>query len=76
MARRKKSADSITLQEHMESIASLGGQARAEKLSAARKAAIGRKGGKLGGKKRAETLSAERRAEIAKAAAQKRWKKK
>ena len=59
----------------MESIASSGGQARAEKLSVARKSAIARKGGKAGGKARAENLTPERRSEIAKAAAAKRWKK-
>ena len=41
--KKKRSADSITLQEHMESIAAAGGRARAAKLSPARKSAIGKK---------------------------------
>jgi hypothetical protein len=69
-------AKEITLREHLESIASKGGQARAEKLSAKRKQAIAQKGGKAGGKARAEKLSAEERQEIARKAAAKRWGKK
>ena len=76
MSKRKKSADQITLQEHMESIAALGGKARAEKLSDARLSRIGRKAGKIGGKKRAQSLTPEKRAEIAKKAAAARWKDK
>lgn len=74
--KKKKSADSITLQEHMESIAARGGQARAEKLSPKRKSAIGRKAGKVGGAARAAALTDERRSEIAKKAAAARWGKK
>ncbi len=73
--KKKKSADSITLQEHMESIAAKGGEARAAKLSAARKTAIAKKGGKAGGKARAASLTKAERAEIAKKAAAARWKK-
>jgi general stress protein YciG len=73
LMRREKDARSITLQEHLESIASRGGQARGEKLSLARKQAIGRKGGKLGGKARAENLSPEERSAIARKAAVARW---
>jgi hypothetical protein len=69
-------AESITLQEHMESIASAGGKARAAKLSSARKRAIGRKGGKAGGAARAKALTKAERSEIAKKAAAARWNKK
>lgn len=69
-------AKEITLREHLESIASKGGQARAEKLSAKRKQAIGRKGGKIGGKARAASLTPEQRSESARKAAAKRWEKK
>jgi len=74
--KKRHSADSITLQEHMESIASAGGKARATKLSVARKSAIGKKAGKVGGKARAEALTKEHRAEIARKAAAARWAKK
>jgi len=73
VGQKKKSADSITLQEHMESIAAQGGDARAKKLSSARKSAIAKKGGKAGGKARAEALTREQRSEIAKKAAAARW---
>jgi len=76
LMKRKKDASSITLQEHLESIASMGGQARAEKLSTARKQAIGRKGGKVGGKARAAILTDEQRRAIARKAAEARWGKK
>jgi hypothetical protein len=65
----------ISLREHLESIAAKGGQARAEKLSSARKTAIARKGGKAGGKARAAKLSAIERKEIAKKAIAARWAK-
>jgi hypothetical protein len=74
--KKKRPADSITLQEHMESIASAGGHARAEKLSVARKSAIGKKAGKVGGAARAKALSKAERARIAKKAAAARWEKK
>jgi general stress protein YciG len=73
--KRKKPASEITLQEHMESIASRGGKARAEKLSPKRKSAIARKGGKAGGAARAASLTPEKRAEIARKAAKARWGK-
>jgi general stress protein YciG len=60
----------------MESIAAQGGDARAKKLSPARKSAIAKKGGKVGGKARASALTPERRAEIARKAAAARWGKK
>ena len=76
MRGKKRAAETITLQEHMESIAARGGEARAKKLSAARKSAIAKKGGKAGGKARAASLTQERRAEIARKAAAARWGKK
>ena len=74
--KKKRSADSITLQEHMESIAAAGGRARAAKLSPARKSAIGKKAGKAGGAARAASLTKAERSEIAKRAAAARWKDK
>jgi hypothetical protein len=65
----------ITLREHLESIAAKGGKARAQKLSAARKKAIARKGGQTGGQARAAKLSPARRKEIAQKAAAARWPK-
>ena len=76
MKREKPPAGSITLQEHMESIASKGGEARAAKLSGARKKAIAKKGGKAGGPARAAALTKEERTEIARNAAAARWGKK
>ena len=76
VARKKRAAATITLQEHMESIAAQGGEARAKKLSAARRSAIAKKGGKVGGKARAAALTPEERAEIARKAAAARWGKK
>jgi general stress protein YciG len=76
VVKKKRAADTITLQEHMESIAAKGGDARARKLSTARKSAIAKKGGKVGGKARAAALRPERRAEIARKAAAARWGKK
>ena len=70
---RKKS---ITLAEHIQRIASLGGKARAENLSAEELSAIGRKAGLVGDAARAQSLSSKRRAEIAKKAAAARWGKK
>jgi hypothetical protein len=69
-------AKEITLREHLASIASKGGKARAEQLSVKRKQAIAKKGGKSGGKARADALTAAQRKEIAQKAAAKRWAKK
>jgi hypothetical protein len=69
-------AKEITLREHLASIASKGGRARAEKLSDKRKQAIAKKASKLGGKARAAALSPAKRKEIAKKAAAARWGKK
>lgn len=73
---KKRGAESITLQEHLESIAARGGDARAAKLSSARKSAIAKKGGKAGGAARAKALTKAERSEIAKKAAKARWDKK
>jgi hypothetical protein len=75
VGRKKRAADTITLQQHMESIAPKGGEARARKLSAARKSAIATKGGKVGGKARAAAMTPEERTEIARKAAAVRWGK-
>ena len=71
----KKDARSITLQEHLESIAAKGGRARAELLSPERQSEIGKKAGKVGGKARARALTKEQRQEIARKAAAARWGK-
>ena len=77
MARRKKKdARSITLQEHLESIAASGGRARAEHMPPERQSEIGRKAGKAGGRARALALTKEQRQEIASKAAAARWGKK
>ena len=65
----------ITLQEHMQSIASSGGKARAAILTAEQLSEIGRKAGRIGGRARSQKLSKARRSEIARNAAQKRWAK-
>jgi len=74
--RKKKDARSITLQQHLESIASQGGLARAKKLPPERQSEIGRKAGLVGGKARARALTKEQRREIARKAAAARWGKK
>jgi hypothetical protein len=74
--KKKSGADTISLQEHLESIAGRGGDARALKLSPKRKSAIARKGGKAGGSARAKSLTKAERSAIAKKAAAARWKKK
>jgi hypothetical protein len=76
IVRRKKNADEMTVKEHMQSIAALGGRARAAKLSAEEQSEIGRNAGLAGGRARAEKLSSKRRKEIAKKAAAARWAKK
>jgi hypothetical protein len=69
MTMKRKKASTITLQEHLESIASLGGHARAERLSAKEQSEIGRKAGLVGGRARAHKLTPKQRQEIAKKAA-------
>ena len=61
MARHKRIRTAFEMQ-------SLGGQARADKLSRKRRREIASHGGKVGGKARAQSLSPERRREIAAAA--------
>jgi general stress protein YciG len=68
-------AKEITLREHLASIASKGGKARAEKLSVKRKQAIAKKAAKAGGNARAAALTPAKRKEIAQKAAAKRWAK-
>jgi general stress protein YciG len=74
--KRKKSAAEMTVREHMQSIAALGGRARAKKLPAERQSEIGRNAGLASAKARAEKLSPGRRREIARKAAAARWGKK
>jgi len=66
----------MTVREHMQSIAALGGRARANKLSAERQSEIGRNAGLASAKARAEKLSPKTRREIARKAAAARWGKK
>jgi hypothetical protein len=70
---KRKEASQITLQDHLESIAALGGRARAAKLSAEEQSAIGRKAGLVGGRARAQKLGAAKRRAIAQKAAKARW---
>jgi hypothetical protein len=72
---RKKSADKVTLAEHLRSISSKGGTARAEKMSPEERSASASAAGKVGGAARAEQLTAAQRKKIAKAAAKARWAK-
>jgi hypothetical protein len=74
--KRKKKASEMTVLEHMQSIAALGGRARAAKLSAEAQSAIGRKAGLVGGRARAQKLGAAKRRAIAQKAAKTRWGKK
>jgi hypothetical protein len=72
---RKKSAEEMTLAEHLRSISSKGGIARAEKMTAEERSASASEAGKVGGVKRAKSLTATQRKKIAKAAAKARWAK-
>jgi general stress protein YciG len=74
--KKRRDARSITLQEHLESIAAEGGRARAEKLPPERQSEIGKKAGRVGGKARARALTKEQRQSIARKAAAARWGKK
>jgi len=65
----------MTVREHMQSIAALGGRARAKKLPAERQSEIGRNAGLASAKARAEKISPARRREIARKAAAARWGK-
>jgi hypothetical protein len=60
----------------VESIAAKSGNVRAARLSAARKTAIAKNGGKAGGKARAAVLTREERADIARKATAAKWSKK
>ena len=61
--------------ERRREIASLGGRARADAISAEELGRIVTKAGKSGGKARAAKLSKEQRSEIARKAAAARWGK-
>jgi hypothetical protein len=73
---RKKSAENMTLAEHLRSISSKGGTARSEKMSPEERSASASEAGKVGGKARAKSLTAAQRKKIAKTAAKARWGKK
>jgi hypothetical protein len=75
MAKKKSRAETVTLADHLRSIASKGGEARMADMSEAEKHELGRKGGLTGGKARAAKLSAAQRKKIASAAARARWAK-
>jgi hypothetical protein len=70
---RKKTAEKITLADHLRSIAAKGGEARASSLTAEERRDIAAKGATAGGKARAKKLTAAQRKKIAKAAAKARW---
>jgi hypothetical protein len=72
---RKKMAESITLADHLRSIAAKGGDARAASLSQEERQTIAMKGASAGGKARAKSLTAAQRKKIAKVAAKARWGK-
>ena len=61
--------------ERRSEIASLGGRARADAISAEELGRIVSKAGKAGGKARAAKLTKKERAEIARKAAAARWRK-
>jgi hypothetical protein len=73
---RKRMAESITLADHLRSIAAKGGDARAASLSPEERQSIAMKGAAAGGKARAKALTKKQRSDIAKAAAKARWAKK
>jgi hypothetical protein len=76
MARkRKKSAEEMTLAEHLRSIAVKGGKARMESMTDDQKRRMGRKGGLAGGNARSDALTPGQRSEIARKAAAARWEK-
>ena len=72
---RKKSAEEISLADHLRSISERGGKARSDAMTKDERSALARSGGLVGGKARAATLSKKRRQEIAKQAAAARWAK-
>jgi hypothetical protein len=76
MAKKKSMAESITLADHLRSIAGKGGKARAKSLTAEEMQEIAAKGGAVGGAARAKALTKKQRSDIAKNAAKARWGKK
>jgi general stress protein YciG len=66
----------VTLKEHAQRIAPLGGRASMENRTAEERQEFARSGGQAGGAARAKKLSAKRRKEIAAKAAAARWGKK
>jgi hypothetical protein len=72
---RKKSAEEITLADHLRSISGRGGKARSAAMTEQERKALARSGGLAGGRARAAALTKRRRKEIAKQAAAARWAK-
>ena len=72
---RTKSVENLTLADHLRSISSKGGSARAEKMTPEERSASASAAGKVGGAKRAKSLTAAQRKKIASAAAKARWAK-
>jgi len=71
--KRKKSAEEITLADHLRLISPHGGKARSAAMTDQERKAFARSGGLAGGKARATVLSKKRRQQIAKKAAEARW---
>lgn len=76
MAKKKSMAETITLADHLRSIAGKGGRARAKALTAEQRQEIAANAAPLGGAARAKKLTKKQRSDIAKAAAKARWRKK
>lgn len=72
MAKKKPMAETITLADHLRSIAEKGGKARWAQFSEEEKKTLQAAGGKA----RAKALTKKQRAEIARKAAEARWGKK
>jgi hypothetical protein len=73
--KRRKSAEEMTLAEHLRSIAAKGGKARMESMTEEQRRLMARKGGVAGGEARKDALTIEQRSEIARKAATARWAK-
>jgi hypothetical protein len=72
---RKRNAETITLADHLRSIASKGGAARAAALTPKERRDISALGASAGGKARAAKLSPAQLKKIASNAAKARWKR-
>jgi len=65
----------LTVAELVSKAGKIGGQVRAQVLTAQERQDIARMGGNVGGRARAAKLSSKRRSEIARKAAAARWRK-